>query len=101
MRFCKLPRDDGDDEDGGREDHGHEDHDREDHGDEDREEAVVAEGAGCEARAGQAQPQGGEQEGLPRAEEEGHRALRSGELERGACGHLRRQEDAAHAGQIQ
>ena len=93
VRFCKYLRDDDDDEDDGREDH-----DRQDHGDEDGEEAVVAEGAGCEAGGGQAQPQGGEQEGLPPGEEEGHRAFRSGELEPGACGHLRRQEDAAHSG---
>merc|ERR1712224_837228 len=67
VRFCKHPRDDDDDED----------HGREDHGDEDREEDLVAQGAGCEAGPGQAQPQGREQEGLPHGEEEGHRALRS------------------------
>merc|ERR1712124_215733 len=91
---CPTHRDDKD----GLEDHdqeGHddqEDHDREDHYEED-EEAAVEEDVADQAGAGPEEPEGGRQEGRLRCEEEGHWSLRSGELESGAGGDLRREED--------
>merc|ERR1712094_3637 len=62
--------------------------DCEDHGDEDEEAAVEADAAN-QARAGQEEPEGWRQEGRLRCEEEGHRSLRPGELEREPCSDLR------------
>merc|ERR1711924_414848 len=78
-------------------DHHYQDHGCEDHGDEDEEAAVEADAAN-QARAGQEEPQGWRQEGRLRCEEEGHRSLRPGELEREPCSDLRGQEDASHGG---
>merc|ERR1711939_570953 len=62
------------------------------------EEAAVEADAANQARAGQEEPQGWRQEGRLRCEEEGHRSLRPGELEREPCSDLRGQEDASHGG---
>merc|ERR1739848_306594 len=96
---CPTHRDDKD----GIEDHsqeGHDDqegHDREDHYEED-EEAAVEEDVADQAGAGPEEPEGGRQEGSLGCEEEGHWSLRSGELESGAGGDLRREEDDPSGG---
>merc|ERR1712078_2127 len=65
---------------------------------EEDEEADVEEDVADQAGAGPEEPEGGRQEGRLRCEEEGHRSLRSGELESGAGGDLRREEDDPSGG---